>query len=218
MAIYDFDTKEFIKNNIPPNKRLSNILNLVYSLLSALKYNIDAYSIYRNTPNYNVYDDLATYGIGEIIVFNGFIYQSLVGANTGNSPDISPSFWQSLGTITIGSDIRMQYKPNKLAFEFALNQRFGTTFRQPDLVSDIYIKNTAFFNPTFVIGGTEANSSIVFLDRSSQFIINQYFVQPAYSFTIFVPIALYTAVGEAAISSFANSLTAIGKSFIIQTY
>lgn len=218
MSIYDLDTPTLINNNMPPDKRLPKLLTLAKSLLSALQTSIDYYKLYREGDVYTPWDILTAYLIGDIVYYQGKNYIALQD-HTGRPPfDIA--YWAIQNPSSIGSDERVRYQPNKLIFEYALNKYFGTTFRQPPLQSDIYITNTAYFNPSKIIGGVESNSSVVYSNRSDGVIINDYFVQLPYSFEINIPTLVYAGAGgnDAAIRQFADKITVAGKSYIITQY
>lgn len=218
MSIYDFDTPTYVDNNLPPDKRLPKILTYVKSLLSALQTSIDYYKIYREGDVYTPWDAITLYAIGDIVYYQGKNYIA-IQAHSGRQP-LDTDYWTIQNPSSLGSDERVRYQPNKLIFEYALNRFFGSTFRQPPLISDIFITNTAYFNPSKIIGGIESNSSAVYSNRSDGVIINDYFVQLPYSFEINIPALVYADAGgnDAAIRQFADKITVAGKSYIITQY
>lgn len=217
MAIYDLDTIELAYRNVPPDKRHPKIMAFVISLLSGVQVNIDAYQLYREGDDYLPWDSGAAYSIGDIVTYQGVQYISLQNANTNNRPAASPTFWLVTNPNAIGADERIRYQPNKLIFEYALNKHFGSTFRQPPATSDIYITNSAYFNPSFIVGGIESNSSAVYANRSQGVVINDYFVQLPYSFEINIPAAIYTDLGgtDSTVRNFADRYVVAGKQYII---
>jgi hypothetical protein len=216
MSIYDLDTIVFTNNNLPPDKRMQNISLLAYSLLSALQYNIDNYETYRTGDVYSYWDRLASYSIGDVVTFQGKNYMSIQNSNVGRLP-VDTIWWVLVNGSSIAADERIRYQPNRLIFEYALNRWFGTAFRQPPLQSDIYIEDTSFYNPSFIVGGIESNSSITYLDRSTGYVFNDYFVQLPYSFSVNIPTAAYADLGggDAVLYEFINKITAAGKTATI---
>lgn len=125
---------------------------------------------------------------------------------------------------------RLKYNGEKIVLEYALNIRFGGTFRQPPLVSDIYTENLTAVEVGFLIGETEAYSSTIgftedygnsfqltALDAVSQGQSLRY----VEIFTIKIPTALYTPIGatnaerNAIILEFVNKYIPIGLNFTI---
>lgn len=220
MSIYDFDTGIFVDNNLPPDKRKPNFSVTVFSLLSGLKYNNDKYKLYREGDLYIPWLSATSYSIDDVVTYQGMNYISLQNSNVGNRPIASPLYWLVINQSSIGADERVRYQPNKLIFEYALNRYFGTTFRQPDDVSDIYITNASFFNQSFIVGGIESNSSIIYKGTSTGYVINDYFVQLGYSFVINIPASVYADLGgsDTIVRNFADKIVPAGKNYIILTY
>lgn len=218
MSLFDFNTETYANNNLPPDKREPKIFSFVKALLSALQTSTTYFTLYQNGDVYTPWDVTEPYVIGDIVYYQGKNYIAIQD-HTGRPPfDIA--YWSVQNPSSLGSNERVRYQPNRLIFEYALNRYFGTEFRQPPLQSDIYITNTAYFNPSKIIGGIESNSSAVYTNRSEGVIINDYLVQFPYSFEINVPTVAYAAAGgnDEAILNFANRITVAGKTPIIVVY
>lgn len=43
----------------------------------------------------------STYSQGDTVLYLGVYYRSLINVNVGNTPAVSPSFWQALGTAQV---------------------------------------------------------------------------------------------------------------------
>jgi hypothetical protein len=108
-----------------------------------------------------------------------------------------------------------------VVLEYALNKWFGTVFRQPPTLSDIYILNNAVLTPVFVVGASEDESSDIFGDISSEFIIDDYDFTTAYAFSIYIPTAVYDALGaakESIVRNFADKYVIAGILYNITPY
>jgi hypothetical protein len=108
--------------------------------------------------------------------------------------------------------------------EWAMNKWFGTTFRQPPNVSDIYITNNSVPIEVFRCGGIEDISSVVYSNNSSEFVINNYSFTVAFNFTINVPEAVFNALdptlvnNEKIFRAFVDRYVPAGVTYTIQTY
>jgi hypothetical protein len=100
------------------------------------------------------------YSKGFKVISKQVIYISLVDSNTTEPPSSS---WEIYLPSYIGVDERILYNGQKLVLEYALNRFYFTNFRQPPLVSDIYINNAAISALGFLVGSTEPFSSTVAL-------------------------------------------------------
>lgn len=219
MSIYDFDTEKFIEDFVPPDKRLPKIFAHSKATASGIQFNIDEFQVYRKGVTYNPWSSLTTYVIGDLVVYEGSQFKSTTNSNLNNIP-YNTSFWVLTQKQAIGSDERIKYNAKRLIFEYALNRYFGGTFRQPPNTSDIFIKDLAFFNNSFLVGGIENNSSNVYLSNSSGLVVNDYLVQPPTSFSINVPTIIYNEHGGTDIPflNFANTITIAGKTPSILVY
>lgn len=125
---------------------------------------------------------------------------------------------------------RLKYNGEKIVLEYALNTRFGGTFRQPPLVSDIYTTNIAAVEVGFLIGSTAPNSSTIGYteDYGNSFQLTVLdavglgqSLRYGNNFTINIPSALYTPIGatnterNAIITDFVKKYIPIGLKFTI---
>lgn len=115
---YDLDVNPLSVELLPPDKRKSNMLALVKSLLSACQYAHD-------------------------YLFGAYL------------TDLNQ---------------RILYNGGKLVLEYALNTRYGTTFQQPPLVSDIYITQLSSVVDGFLVGNEEDFCSAIGATESSDWI------------------------------------------------
>ena len=122
-------------------------------------------------------------------------------------------------------DILIKIRGEKLVLEYALNTWFGTTFRQPNTLSDIYLSlNSAIYQSPFKVGDFEIQSSKVSRVGSSDFIGIDYTLIVHYGFTIMIPTAVFNALGadnairENIVRDFVDKYVNCGIKYNVQTY
>jgi hypothetical protein len=124
----------------------------------------------------------------------------------------------------IGVDERVKYNGHVILLEYALNKYFGTTFRQPPNVSDIYLETFTKPKAVFVVGGGESNSSVTYFNRSSEFVINGYSFAAFHNMAIWVPLAVFNALDtdpdnrEPIIRNYADQYIVAGITYEVKTY
>ncbi len=224
MSIYDVNYKETARQLLPPDKRGPRMKAWLGALLAPLQYLRDLWlGDYRTGSIGQPWIALTPYAAGNRVTFKGSAYESLVDNNTGNLPT-NQSYWVLVQQNFIGVQERVLYTGNSLIFIYAINKFFGTVFRQPNNVSDIYV--TVYPKPpsVFVIGATEAFSSVVYSNTSSEFVIDAYNFSGYFNMTIFVPVAVYNALDidpnnrEKIIRNFADKYIIAGIIYSVQTY
>jgi hypothetical protein len=162
-----------------------------------------------------------TYALGAQVIYQNQVYESSKTSNTDTPPSAT---WRLIQTNYIGVFEQVAYNGQKIVLEYALNKWFKTTFRQPPSVSDIYITlNTLPIYP-FIVGGNEQNSSSVFNNTSSEFVINAYSFTNNYRATINFPSAVYSALSSVVsardkiVRAFVNQYIPAGITYQIVTY
>lgn len=222
MSIYDINFNTLATETLPPDKRFTRMVAFVRILLSPLQYLNNLWFVgYRTGTTAPAYTS-GTYAKYAQVKYNKIVYESLVAGNTALPTDTTK--WKVVQQNFIGLFERITYNGQKLVLEYALNKWFGTTFRQPPSVSDIYVSTNSIGIPVFRIGGTESISSSVSNASSSEFVINNYTIAVQYNFTIYVPVAVYNALdstmlnNEAIFRSFANKYIPAGLTYNITTY
>ncbi len=224
MSIYDQNNYSIIGNNTPIKYRLPKFLGWMYALLYPiewLRYNF--VNFYRNGHTALNWNNTFPFTVGFYVRGSDkAIYQCFI-ANTNVNPvgDTTGHWYMACGDFR-GSVERQSYTGAiKLSFEYALNRWFGTTFRQPNAVSDIYITNNHVTN-VFIASNNPHIAS--YANNLPQFTVS--FCNNAYSFgqsnfVIHVPSSLATALGsqwQQFISSFANKYKLSGTLFSIVQY
>jgi len=223
MSIYNINFDQKAAELLPPDKRYKFNLNWVRSLLSQNQYNhTDVFIDYKTGSDYPYWDYIGPYSIGDRVIYNQSVYESLIDSNTLVPTD--PPGWKLYQQYFVGVDERLTYRGENLILTYALNKRFNTTFKQPPLQSDIYIENNQIGTLPFVVGGSEFSSSVVYYDFSYDYIINDYTPSTVTNFTIFVPEGVYNALStdpasrDKIIREFVDKYVNVGMTYNITTY
>lgn len=177
----------------------------------------DSYKQGATAPSYAA----GAYNKYDQVIYQKKVYSSKIDFNT-DLPTVTDS-WLLVQDNFIGVNERVLYNGEKIIFEWALNKWFGTTFRNPLAISDIYISNNLKKVPVFRVGQVETISSQVYKDHSSEYIVNDYNFGIYNNFTIFVPLLVYNALGdpsnrERIFRSFADKYVTFGLFYNIVTY
>lgn len=223
MAIYDIDFAKFTANMLPPDKRFSKMIAWVKIITYPLQYLVnlwfDSYRVGSVAPYYSA---LATYNKYDQVIYNKIVYESLIDSNTTIPTTVAN--WKVVQQNFIGLFERIKYNGQKLVLEYALNKWFGTTFRQPPSVSDIYISNNTIGIPVFRSGNIELISSSVSNSSSSEYVVNAYSITVQFNFDINVPVTVYNALDPAMVNNesifraFADKYIPSGLTYNIVTY
>jgi len=221
---YDIDYAQQVTELLPPDKRFkTNTAFLTDAMKSTVQYLRDAlFGDYRNGSTASAWA-AGTYSRGNKVNYKKGIYVSLIDNNTTLPTD--PDSWYQQQTVFIGLNERLAYNGNNLILTWALNRWFGTTFRQPNAVSDIYLTINTRPLSIFRFGVTEAISSEFFLDRSTEGIDNNDSSTEGYiDLTINFPVAVYNALDpidanrQAIIRAFVDQYIYAGVLYQIATY
>lgn len=215
MAIFDINYFAKAIEWMPPFKRFEINVRWVQSLLKPMQYLRDkVLGDYRTGSAYPQWV-ASIYNKGDRVTFKQIVYESLENANSDAPPSAK---WVTFLPSFIAVDKRIKFNGQKLVLEYALNQRFGTSFRQPNLVSDIFITTTSFVVVGFVVGETEAESSSNGQTMSSDAIGYTYPFQHVSNFTINIPVAVYATISEAEVRGFVDKILPAGLNYSIATY
>lgn len=219
--IYDFDYK-VLTQQLTPNiyaftQNISWINSITYPIHWLKKR---AFESIKKGVAANVYNNALTYSVGNTVQYGQAIYECLQ-TSTGNLPTNS-DYWVLITLDWIGIDERVLFSNSKLKFEYALNKRFKTVFRNPNSYttprnSDIYISNVNN-KYSFVIGGSINNSSTINTSTSSEQVYSNSQLGSGYSFSINVPIAIYNLYSENIIRFYADKINNAGLKYTIITY
>lgn len=205
MSLYDVNINQISIELLPPDKRYTKNIAFIQSLLTGVQWIRDLVfgSYYEGAQEVGITDYApGTYNYLDRVIYEKKVYLSLDNANTAAPTDAT--LWLLIQDNFIGVKERILYCGSKLVMEYALNKQFGTVFRQPNNVSDIYIGNIASIVDGFLIGQTEPFCSTVGETISSDSIGGQFPFVYINNFQINIPIlaldisidANYKAVGN----------------------
>ena len=163
MSIFDINWKTKAIELLPPDKRTGVISGYLRAWFEPIKYLgekiLTDYRIGRNYPEWIA----GTYAEYDKVKFKQIVYESLVDGNTDQPPSAN---WRVYLPSFIGVESRVKFNSQKVVMEYALNTYFNTNFRQPPLISDIYIERTGRQLVAFRIGQT-VGSTIAQHDTAS---------------------------------------------------
>ena len=215
--IYEIDYDVKAVEWTPPNKRgLLNISFIRTVFMQPIQYVRDLFlGAFRLGYPFPTWSSLATYSKGQKIAFKEVIYESLEDSNT----DVPTSAkWRIYLPSFIGVNERIKYNGQKLILEYALNKRFGTSFRQPTLQSDIYITTVPYVVVGFVVAQSETPSSSVGQTTSDDAIGYSYPFSHVTNFSINVPAAVYATISEEEVRQFVDKIIPAGLNYTVSSY
>jgi len=152
--IFDVDYSQFSADILPINKRWARNITLVKSLLSPVQWCRDfilgSYKLGSNAPVWAA----GTYNKYQQVIYKKQVYESLINNNT-DTPGTTAN-WRLFQDDFIGVDERIKFNSQKCVLEYALNKRFGGTFRMLPSTSnsDIYISKVPSVIVGFLVGQT----------------------------------------------------------------
>ena len=220
---YNLDFIQKIKEYFVPDKRLPKLLGTVNSFGLDISNIYDGFfSTYKNYSLVSLWV-AGTYSRKDKVRYGKSIYQSVIDLN--NSEPSSDGNWVLISENFFGNDYRLAIRGEKLILEKALNLWFETSFKQPPLVSDIFITtNTSLDLPVFQVGISETESSNVSTLESSQFVINNYSFGSFFNMSINVPLLVYNSLSldisarDKIIRAFVDKYIPAGITYNIITY
>lgn len=224
MGIFDINYSKVGEQLLPPDKRMPAQKAWITVLLTPIQWVRDLFlGTYRQGATYSPYVNTTSYNKYDRMIYRYSVYENLVNGNLGNDP-LDTNFWMLVQSNFIGVDERILYNGFALTLTYALNKYFGTTFRQPPNISDIYLEANAKPKAVFVVGGSENNSSTVFTKRSTEVVINGYSFSAFTNLKIWVPLAVFNALDtdpanrEPIIRNFADQYIVAGVTYEVKTY
>lgn len=224
MSIYQIDTTYVSEQLTPPKLRGVKLLAWLQMLLKPLSILFDINFLgYKLGSSDSDYSGATTYTFGNRVRYTDkSIYELIVSTSTGIDPTNTTN-WIKINDVFIGCDERVKYNAQKLLFEYALNKFFLV----PIVGSQIYIDNVTTFVTPFVMGNTGTYSSSMPTNSINQinFLGNAYnYTSGSYDYTIYVPTAIYTALGtdatnrENAVRNFADNYNLAGLIYEVVAY
>lgn len=186
----------------PPNKRDQGHLAWYDSLLYPLQWLFDLfftqYAQGFTGPKWSA----ISFNKGDRVRYiDRGVYEALQNVTGADVPGTSAN-WLKVSDLWIGANERVLYDGRKLALEYALNKwfdngSFSPTFRQPPLVSDIFITNNIVVVNQLKIGVSDIGDAIG-IDESftTNGIPIQEIADNPIAFGVNVPVALWTSLGS----------------------
>lgn len=227
MSFYTNNLNTQAQNLLPPSRRKSVWLAWMAVLMKPLQWLWDnIFTSYREGDLSNAeFNPITTYSLGDRVRWGKGIYEMYTLAVAGTTP-LNTSVWVKIQDNFIGVLDRASFTAEIVKFEYALNIWFSTTFRQPPLVSDIYITNANSALQDFFIGIDDVESSLVVYQNGEANSFIQ-LANPSYGaadFQINIPIAVYNALAatnperDAIVRRFADEINTAGILYTIVTY
>lgn len=215
MGLYDINFNNKATELMPPDKLTARLLGFIKALIAPVEYM--RYKLLIDFKVGSAYDEWSagTYAKGDIVVYKKVLYESKIDGNTDTPPS---SNWALYLNSFIGADDRVRYNGQKLVLEYALNQYYSTEFRQPNLVSDIYIETLGYTLQGFLIGETEDFSSSVGQTTSSGFVGSLTPFLQTYNFKIWFPNSVYAGTNESEVRNFVDKIIPKSLNYSIDTY
>ena len=221
------NTNDFAVNFLPSKKRLDIYKAWVKTLCYPLQvlYNT-MFGTFKDGNSASDWSNVATYAIGDQVKYvDKSIYQCYVATTAGIAPTDS-GYWFKVQDKFVGIEPRLKYNAQRLVFEWALNEWFGTTFVNTPGASDIYIDDNAANEDAFFVGTIEAYSSSAVYDDAEavDFVGESNPNLSSIEFSIFVPVAVWTALGSTnenrnnTVRQIADLYVYAGINYDIQTY
>lgn len=197
-TIFDINFDLFANELLPPDKRNPENFAMLRGFLEGQRWIhdllFDSYKVGSTAPKWTP----GTYNQYDQVVYNKIVYSSLSNNNTATPTN--STFWEKIQDSFLGVDQRVLFNGSKLIVEYALNNQFGTIFRQPPNQSDIYITNIAAVAIGFLIGNTKG--TYVGKTKSSSYVNSSQTFKQINNFTINIPTAAYALTSESAIRDF----------------
>lgn len=232
-TIYDIDFNLQADNLNHPNRRKTKFSAFLHSLVYPLQRLHDFFfDYYVAGGTYTDFNVLTTYNFGDRVIWDDkCIYEASYVDTTGIPQSFNgiypnnTAFWIKVNDTFIGVDERVKYNSQKLLFEYALNRFFRVAALPAD---QIYITNNFIdAGVNFLMNTSSIESSLMPLNSVYQ--IHYMGLMPTYQtsvydYTIFVPDAVYTALGstandrEYAIRNFADKYNLAGMQYDVQSY
>jgi len=224
-SIYQFTISLFVDRNLPPDKRYEPMSNWVTALLSPIQYIQKMLYRFVYGSSDGVFNILTSYSFGTFIKYQNKVYFKWTdGSNTTDYPNIDTSNWYKIMDGIFGIEVKKNWYSGRLTLEYILNTFFGTTYLNPiDGTSDIYITNPVRGDVYFTSYAQPIGSPVYKLALNSLAAVydGAANINSVISFTINVPIATYTALGddpEAKVKSVIKDYVYAGINYSVTTY
>ena len=251
--IYNQNEGQISNDLLPIHRRKPIFLAWFKTLLQPLQWEHDLiFNDYANGVTYPLWVTATPYTYGTRIQYiDNAIYelQNVAGLTSSVPPNLDTTNWTKILDSFIGVRERARYNGTKLLLEYALNRYFMVTpfstiewgvlwvaghpvAQTTPPYTQIYISNVAHSISNFWLSDGGAGSLTSYMNTNSifqrYFIGNAYATYSPYSFTIYVPTAVYAQIqanqvvagvtAEDVIRAFADKYVQAGKLYQIIQY
>lgn len=169
MSLFNTNITKLIKDNLPPLKRDSNLIAMCLGLFSKQENNnLNLLETIEGTTS-TAYIS-GTYNRFDRVIYEREVYESLIDNNT-DLPTITTS-WIKVINNFLGLRETQNYTTSFIHLEYALNRYFDNISNTPYTLGsgNIYLSLNVLPPFSFLVGYTDANSSVVGYASSSEFI------------------------------------------------
>lgn len=182
---------------------------------------------YREGSTASNFNPATAYNFGDVFRYSKVVYLKnhvTEGYSAGILPTDTRYFTKILNSF-VGANERVKYNSSKIVFEYALNKFFETTFRQPPLVSDIYIdRDFSDFTDFWISEIDPPTAKVGLTDTDTVYVDEDETTRSNYDYVIYIPLAVFNALAdnnttrERVVRSFADKINASGFLYLVQTY
>lgn len=215
--IFDVNFDQQATDIFPPDKRLPKNIAVLRAVLKAVQWSRDllfgSFKTGSKAPKwspgmYNKYDQ---------VIYNKSVYQARYDGTNATPGDFS-NFWELVLPDFIGVDEKLKFNSQKCVLEYALNKRFGGTFRMPPAtsLSDIFINNLAPQPYGFRVA--KSFGSTVGETNSSDTVGSPVPFKSVFNFQINFPPALYALTSEKEVRDYVDQINAESMNYLVDTY
>lgn len=224
MSIFPYDINYVQEKLTPPLLRTPIRLDWLKVLERPiqLKYD-DIFGLSSFTRGFNKakWSVVTAYVVGDRVRYGIAIWECLV-ANTGISPDSDLAKWLLIEPDFVGADERVKYNSGKMLFEYVLNRYLNTT---ATTIPTIYILTNTIDTNGFYMGsdGDGTYGELGTNTNQNDFLGTAYTLGQK-AFTIYVPLALFTSLGNSAanreqvVRNVADKYALSGIQYLVTTY
>lgn len=168
------------------------------------------------------YDNTVAYAVGDLVRYSDRAVYECIAVTTAGIIPTNTDYWIKVNDLYIGVRERVMYNSGKMLFEYLLNKWFEV---DPPPADQIYIETNFLDNNGFFLGEFENTSSAVAQSETHQqaYLGNTYSYEED-AFTIYVPIAVYTALDtvvtnrEKMIRQIADKYVLAGMNYNVVSY
>ena len=163
-SIYDIDFSLITEALLPPKFRLAKWKAWLKSLVAPLQWTkdntFDKYMLGWEDALTEKWSNVSVYDEDDLVLFRNKVYVCIKETTAGIEPT-NKTYWFKILDDWVGANERLMYCGQTLTLTYLLNKHFGLTFRQPPLISDIYIENVINEESFFKIGNNTDDTSYI---------------------------------------------------------